>query len=169
MTRKEELKETIARHRAQGRGRKAFWALALGAALIAGVGLVQGFGADRARPRHGRHFAAEASAEQLADRVDQMLDYLDASEIQRLRIAALVESFTPELVEIEAQRDALREQIVSALAAEDLTAARVDDLQKQVGEQSAQLAERAVEIAFEIAAELTPEQRAEIIEHWDRR
>jgi Spy/CpxP family protein refolding chaperone len=75
----------------------------------------------------------------------------------------------PELVELAAQRDALSDQIVSALAAEELTATRTETLQEQVSEQSGRLAERTLEIAFEIATELTPEQRTELIERWVRR
>jgi len=166
---KAKWKERIDRHRARGRDRKAFWILVLGAALIAAVGLVHGFGNDRARPQHGGHFATAASPEQLADRVDQLLDHLDATDAQRGRITALVDELAPELVELAAQRDALSDQIVSALAAEELTATRTESLRKQVGEQSAQLAERTLEIAFDIATELTPEQRTELIERWERR
>lgn len=166
---KANWKERIARHRAQGRGRKVFWVLVLGAVLIAGVGLVKGFGHERAGSPHDRHFATAASPEQIADRVDRMFDQLDATDAQRARITARVNELTPELVELAAQRDALRDQIVAALAAEELTPSRTETLQKQVSEQSAQLAERALEITFEIAAELTPEQRAEFIERWDQR
>jgi len=162
-------KERIDRHRAQGRGRKVFWVLVLGAVLIAGVGFVKGFGHDRARPQDGRHFATAASPEQLADRIDHLLDHLDATDTQRARIIDLVDELAPELVELAAQRDALSDQIVSALAAEELTATRTENLQKQVSEQSAQLAERTLEIAFEIATELTPEQRTELFELWERR
>jgi len=72
---KAKWKERIDRHRAQGQGRKVFWVLVLGAVLIAGVGLVKGFGHDRARPQDGRHFATAASPEQLADRIDHLLDH----------------------------------------------------------------------------------------------
>jgi Spy/CpxP family protein refolding chaperone len=162
-------KERIDRHRARGRGRRAFWVLVLGAALIAGIGLVQGFGHERAGSQHGRHFATAASPEQIADRVDQMLDHLDVTDIQRERITALVDELSPELVELSAQREALRDQIVAALAAKELTPIRTENLKKQVSEQSGQLAERTLEIAFEIASELTPEQRTELIERWERR
>jgi Spy/CpxP family protein refolding chaperone len=165
---KAEWKERIGRHRAQGRGRKAFWVLVLGAALIAGIGLVQGFGHERAGSPQ-RHFATAASPEQITDRVDQMLDHLDVTDIQRARITALVDELAPELVELAAQRETLRDQIVAALTAEELTPIRTEDLQEQVSEQSAQLAERTLEIAFEIAAELTPDQRTELIERWERR
>jgi Spy/CpxP family protein refolding chaperone len=98
-----------------------------------------------------------------------MLDHLDVTDIQRARITALVDERSPELVELSAQREALRDQIVAALAAEELTPIRTENLQAQVSEQSAQLAERTLEIAFEIAAELTPDQRTELIERWERR
>jgi Spy/CpxP family protein refolding chaperone len=156
---KADWKERIARHRAQGRGRKAFWVLVLTAALIAGVGLVKGFGHER----------SAASPEQIADRVDRMLDHLDVTDAQRARITARVNELAPELVELAAQRDALRDQVVAALATEELTLSHAEALQKQVSEQSAQLAKRALEITFEIAAELTPEQRAEFIERWEQR
>ena len=96
---KANWKETIARHRVQGRGRKVFWVLVLGAVLIAGVGLVKGFGHERAGSPHDRHFATAASPEQIADRVDRMLDHLDATEAQRARITARVNELTPEIVE----------------------------------------------------------------------
>jgi Spy/CpxP family protein refolding chaperone len=166
---KANWKETIARHRTQGRGRKVFWVLVLGAVLIAGVGVVQGFGHDRAGSRHGRDLATLAPPEQLADRIDHLLDRLDATDVQRARINALVDELTPELVELAAQRDALRDQVVAALAADELTSSRTETLQKEVSEQSAQLAQRALVITFEIAAELTPEQRAELTERWEQR
>ena len=96
MSQKAKWKETIDRHRAQGRGRKAFWGLVLGATLIAGIGLVQGFGHERAGSPHGRHFATAASPEQIAERVDRMLDHLDATAAQRGRITARVNELTPE-------------------------------------------------------------------------
>jgi len=83
MTQRAKWRETIARHRAEGRGRKAFWILVLVATLIAFLVSVQGFGHDRGRPQHARHgFAAEVSPEEFSDRVDQLLDHLDATDTQ---------------------------------------------------------------------------------------
>lgn len=75
----------------------------------------------------------------------------------------------PELAELSARRDALGERVLSALAERELTAERIEALKEQVVEESARLSERAVEIAFEIASELTPAQRAELLEHRGRR
>jgi Spy/CpxP family protein refolding chaperone len=168
MSQKAKWKETIDRHRAQGRGRKAFWILVLGVVLV--VGSVHVFGHGRGKPQYDRHgFSTEASPEEFADRVDRLLNHLDATDAQRARITALLEGLAPELVELAARRDALRDQIVAALAAEELTISSIETLQQEVREQSAQLAERTIEIMFEIASELTLEQRTEIIERWERR
>lgn len=122
---------------------------------------MNGFAHDGTRARHGRHSATATSSE----RIDGPLDRLDATDAQRKRIAELA----PELARLAARRDALSEQVVSALAAEDLTAARIEALKRQITEQGARLASRALDVVFEIAAELTPEQRAELIERWERR
>jgi Spy/CpxP family protein refolding chaperone len=157
-------------HRAQGRGRRAFWILAAGVILLAVIWSAQGFGHDRAGSRHGRHgFAIAESPEELAAQVDRWLEHLDATGAQRERITALVDELAPELVELTAEGQALRGQIVEALAAEEPSAARIASLQEDVREWSGRLAERAMEITFEIAAELTPEQRAELIERWEKR
>jgi Spy/CpxP family protein refolding chaperone len=156
MTQTSKLRESIDRHRSQGRGRKAFWILVLGVSLVAAVGSVRGFGHERGGSQH-------------AYRVDRLLDHLDATDTQRARITALVDERAPELVELATRREALRGRIVEVLAAEELTVTNIETLQQEVREQSAQLAERTIEITFEIASELTPEQRTELIERWTRR
>ena len=169
MKHKNDWKDRVARHRAEGRGRRVFWLLVLAAALIAAVGLAKGFGPQRTGSQHGQHFVDIQSPEQITGRVDQMLDTLDVTDAQRERITTRVDAVAPELVELAAQRNALRDRIVAALADEQLTVSRIETLQTQVEEQSAQLARRALEIIFEIAAELTPQQRNALIEQWDRR
>ena len=64
--------------RKRGRGRKAFWALALGIALIASVG----FARDHGGSRHGGHF--EVSAELTPDQRTELIERRESRAIKEL-------------------------------------------------------------------------------------
>ena len=148
-------------HRQKGRGRKAFW-------VVLGVlFLVSLFWAiERPRRDSSRLFSGAIASERSLDRV---LDALDADAEQRGILAPVVRRFQSELAQIRADEFALRIEFSEALGSGTLRGEDMANFQSTaIG-----LSETAIVSAFQVVVDswevLTPEQRTEVLRHWDPR
>ena len=168
MTTREQFEE----HRERGRGRKAFW-------ILAAVGLaVVLIGAARSHERGRRTAGHRAGPHETFDveRIEQLfaedgrwLDRLGIDEEQRPRIAAVLTESAPRFEVIAAERDALREELVEAFAGPQADEQRLEELRWQVAEIAVRALDEGFDVAVELAAVLTPEQRQALAEHWEER
>ena len=158
--------------RERGRGRKLFWGIVLVFAIVSLVSVAHGFGRERGRSHFGggsTHGATFENPAELREGLSRALHYLEVTDEQEAAVKTLVDELSPELVALADGKNAIRDRLVAALSAEtvnpaDFAAARVE---------GTAIAERAVELTIDatlrLAQILTPEQRAELVEHWSKR
>ena len=148
-----------AEHRQKGRGRKAFW-IVLGILFLASL-----FWAIEAPRRESRRMFTDSIA---SDRnLDRILEVLDADAEQRGILAPVVRRFQSEMSQLRADTVVLRIEFSDALRSGTIPTEDMARFQSTaVG-----LSETAIANAFQVIADswdvLTPEQRTEVLRHWD--
>jgi hypothetical protein len=162
--------QTTQQHREAGRGRKAFWvAIAIGA-VIAAVWLTP---TRTQRPHRGGVFRGhDTTAHSLATLGTElrehagMLAYAGLTAPQVERLASVIDQRSAAFAELESGRAAIERRVADAMAAEGLD---LGEVAVALG-QAKDLADRALDESFdliaEVAGELTPEQRADLVRHW---
>ena len=162
-------RKTIGTHRKNGRGRKAFWITAVLAGLVVAWFAWDGRPARAHGMRGHAGFDRQGSAEEVAERLDRMLDHLDATGPQKEQVAAIIADLVRELEALHGEKQALFVEISKAMTSEQPDREAL----ARARSKTVNLATRAVEQTFDALAELslvlTPEQRAEIVEHWTER
>lgn len=120
----------------------------------------------------GRHHARPSSPEELSKRLDHglehLLDELDASDAQRARAAQLAEARAPALFALMSEGRALRQKAKGVLLAKELDQTQLATLRAQLDSVYARGADSALQGLFDLAAVLTPEQRAKLAERLAR-
>lgn len=167
------MKETVRQHREAGRGRKAFW-IAAGLVLIATVVWLAPARAGRQETmRHGGWWRAghgprgsfgEAAAE--LRRHADLLHRAGLSGPQVERIATLIDRSSPALQEFDTEREALAERAAEALSGDTLDATEIASLEAEATRLAAEVIHDSLGLIVAVAAELTQEQRAQLIEKW---
>jgi Spy/CpxP family protein refolding chaperone len=140
--------------------------LGFGAAVLLAVGtgaawLSHEHGPGWMRGRHDWRFAAE-----------WVLRYVDATDDQERRIAAILAAAAPELEALRERHHARHEAWGTALAAEVVDRDVLEGLRASEIERADAASQRLVATLAEVADVLTPEQRAELlraVERWHRR
>ncbi len=148
-------------HRRKGRGRKAFW-MVLGIVFL--VSLFWAIDGPRREP--GRLFSDSTPSDR---RLDRVLDALDVDTQQRGILLPILRRFQSELAQIRAEEVALRIDFSDALESGTLRTEDISRLQSA----AAGLSETAIASAFQLMVDswevLTPQQRAEVLRHWEPR
>ena len=171
------FRESIQRHRQTGRGRKATWIAAGLAALLAtiwmapaisGRGQASHFGGHFGESRHGRSFS-ELAAE-LREH-GRWVDFAGLTDAQADQLAALIDERAPVLDDLESRRVRLVELLSEVFAAADgdIEAAGVEALRTDAKRLADQAIDESLDAFAEVAARLTPEQRADVLRHWRHR
>ena len=150
-----------AEHRQKGHGRKAFWVV-LGILFFVSL-----FWAIEAPRRDSNRWLSDSIA---SDRsLDRVLDALDTDPAQRGILAPAVRRFQTELAQIRAEEDVLRNEFSDAL---DSGTLRNEDIER-FQSTAVRLSETAITSAFQVIVDswavLTPEQRTEVLRHWNPR
>jgi len=160
------------KHRERGRGRKAFWILAAIALAVTLIGAARSSHRDH---RVGGH-RAEGHGDLSAERIQELfaedswwLDRLGIGEEQRPRIAAVLEGSVPRLQAIAAERDDLRQELIRAFAGPTTDEERIEELRRKTAEIAVRALDEGFDVAVELADLLTPEQRQDLVGHWEER
>jgi Spy/CpxP family protein refolding chaperone len=152
-------------HASPPRRRRRRWLFAGGLGLAALAGLF----ATRAWAHH-HHFGRVHSQEQLRERLDRgadlVLSQVDASDVQRARIDAILDQAAPGLFSAHQKGHALRRSLVDALARGDRTAA--ETARKQGVAWADELSRQWLTTVEQGMAVLDDAQRAEVREHLER-
>jgi Spy/CpxP family protein refolding chaperone len=142
--------------------------LALGAAGIAAAG-GHGF-LGHVGHGHGFHRGLHAwDEEDVRDAVGWWLRGVDASDEQVAAVAQIVAGAAADLRAMHEEHRAGHGAFLETLAAPELDAARLEGLRADGVALVERGSKRAVAALAEIAAQLTPEQRAELLERHERR
>jgi protein CpxP len=148
------------------RSRNWLWLLLVPVAL--GVGL---FGYSRASAAgpfcHGfRAHHAPASAqeveEHLGDKLEHLLDAVDATDAQRTQISARVKKLAPELFVLMGEGRELRTQLKTALLSDKLDAARIEELRGRLDVLTDKLLDTGMDGLVSVSEVLTPAQRKQV-------
>jgi periplasmic protein CpxP/Spy len=118
---------------------------------------------------HGWGGGDPEKMEKMVDRrVDRMLDSIDASADQKTRVKGTIARLRPQLRALRAEKHKLHEAGAKALAADRVDPNEIERLRRE----ALKLAERGSTLVsgglVEIAQVLNPEQRRELLEHFQR-
>jgi Spy/CpxP family protein refolding chaperone len=139
----------------QERGRNFFW----GALLIAGaVLLLSAFSHSRSSDRPG-DFQAH-----MIDKLDTMLDQVDASDSQRKQAEEIVADLSEYSGHFDAARKDLSSRLIEALAREDIDVESFASIRIEMLELTDEASAKLFDALYDLSELLTPEQRAELLE-----
>jgi Spy/CpxP family protein refolding chaperone len=120
---------------------------------------------------HGCRDSAQSADElrgRMQNRIEFVLDRLDATDAQRSQIQAIVAKSAPEMFAIAKEGHKLRSEVKESLASTAIDKARLERAHQDLDA----LANRATDIGtrtlLAVAEALTPEQRKQIAEHLAR-
>ena len=108
---------------------------------------------------------AEQLRARMSQRLDRMLERIDATDEQRAEVARLVEARAPRLFEYKKQGRQLRQRFLAAVQAEPIDAAELQAVREQGLELADEASAGGIELLQELATILTAEQRARVREH----
>jgi Spy/CpxP family protein refolding chaperone len=158
------------RGRGRGRGLLAFvLGLGIGAAFLGrAFAGDSGFGPGFCH----RGLGADASTEEVREHMefvsDRVLDRVDATDAQRQQVSAILDEAAPQVVLHRKQAADLRARFREALLAETVDGERIEGLRKEMLGHVEQGSGEAADALVEVAAVLSPEQRKELVETWDK-
>jgi periplasmic protein CpxP/Spy len=119
--------------------------------------------------RHGWGGDPERMEKMVDRRVDRMLDGIDATDDQKARVKGTIARLRPQLRALRADKQKLHEAGAKALSADRVDPNEIERLRRE----TLKLAERGSTLVsgalVEIAQVLNPEQRRELLEHFQKR
>ena len=140
--------------------------------LIAVPVVVAAFALPRAlawgRHHHMRPASAAELTERLQDKVDHVLDEIDATEQQRARADALVAERAPQLYSLMSEGRELRVELKQVMLAEQLDRTKLDAVRAKIDAVARKAADTSLDAVFQLSEVLTPAQRAKIADHLAR-
>jgi protein CpxP len=101
--------------------------------------------------------------------IERMLDSVNATEAQRVRIRQITQEAAQDLKAQREQHRALRERSLQIFTAPVVDAAAAEAVRKQMLAQHDATSSRMLKAMLEVSAELTPEQRAQLGERMKQR
>lgn len=150
-------------------------ALVLGTVLL-GVGAASGFAAGsvsgmpfwmlNAATHHGLN--PERVAKRIDHRVDRMLNRVDASQEQRDKVSGIVKGAFNDLTALGINPWDARQKALTLLRADTVDPAAFEALRAEQISTADAASKRVVQALTEAAQVLTPEQRRELADRWER-
>jgi Spy/CpxP family protein refolding chaperone len=145
--------------------RRIAW-IALPAVLVGTVGLVA---LPRALAWHHHHVSSsEELGEHLEDGLDFMLHKVDATDAQHAQADAIAAKRAPELFNVVTEGREVRQQLKTALLAEQVDLARVAAVHARLDLLTKQASDIGLATLTEVAQVLTPAQRKQLSERLAR-
>ena len=86
---------------------------------------------------------------------------------QTERLAALLDQYGPEFEALESERSALTVRIAEVLSAPELDTTEVITLRDEAKQLAADVLDGSFDLITDVVQDLTPEQRADLIRHWE--
>jgi periplasmic protein CpxP/Spy len=117
--------------------------------------------------RYGASTPEEAS-ERIEFATDWMLKRINADETQRQRVKSVVEGAVKDLFPMKEQHQQNREAMLKALAQPTVDREALKETQQAEVQLLDTVSSRLVQAIADVADVLTPEQRAQLIEHFSR-
>lgn len=133
----------------------AFGVIGLGRAYASGP-FCHGF-----RGHHAPSSSAEV-AEHMEDKVEHVMDAVDATAAQRKQADALVQKLAPEMFKLMSDGRALRGELKTALLADKLDKARIDELRTRLDALGDRLVDTGMNGVVGLSEILTPAQRQKV-------
>ena len=168
-------KDTIQRHRSRGRGRKATWVALAVTALIAAVWTVSPLAGREQVSRRGRHGAAVDGGRSFAELGAELREHrvwLERAGLTALQADALIDRLDrsgPIFDALRSEQADLMARMGVALAAPVVSSVELSMLRNDF----TRLASTAIDESFvllnDVAADLTPEQREDLLRFWEAR
>lgn len=150
--------------------------LAIGALLV-GIGTVSGFAAGKVHSAPGwmwhgmghRPFDPERAAKRIGHRVDHVLSRIDATQEQKDKVGGIVKTAMTDITNLGVHPLDARDKLGQLLRADTIDPAAIEALRvEQLGKVDA-ASKRMAQAMTDAAAVLTPEQRRELIDRWQKR
>ncbi len=161
----------------RGCGRRGFRRRGLFVAGIAVLAGLVGFGLGKIT--NHRHFGLGFGMHRVMDadsmmrRVDagvgHMLSKVDATPEQKTKIGDIAKATIKDLAPLRETHQAVRDKLVTALKAEKIDRAAVEQLRTEEIALAETLSKRASQALTDAAEALTPAQRAKLLERWQSR
>jgi Spy/CpxP family protein refolding chaperone len=158
-------------------GRRSPWVrrLAIGALLV-GLGTVSGFVAAKAHGPvwmfHGmghRGFDPALAGKRVEHRVDRVLSHIDATQEQKDKVGGILKSAMTDIAGLGVHPLEAREKFAELLRADKVDPAAIETLRAEQVSKIDAASKRVAQAMTEAAAVLTPEQRRELIDRWQKR
>jgi protein CpxP len=144
--------------------------------LLVGLGAVGGFGigahSASAWLWHGvgyHRLDPDRAAARIDYRVERVLSRVDATAEQKQKVSAIAKTAVSDLAALGVNPWELRSQFVTLLQADTIDPAAFETLRAEQVSKIDTGSKRIVQAMTEAAAVLTPEQRRQLTEHWNRR
>jgi Spy/CpxP family protein refolding chaperone len=137
------------------RGRNFFWGALL---IIGGVLLFSAFSHSRTH-ENTNHFSTH-----LTDKLDAVLDRVDATDSQRAQAEAIAEEITEYSGHLDAARRDLTSRLIEALAREDIDVESFASIRIEMLELTDEASAKLFDALYDLSELLTPRQRAELLE-----
>jgi Spy/CpxP family protein refolding chaperone len=119
---------------------------------------------------HGGH--GELTEEQLRDRAEDAAEFIakraDATDEQEQRIEQVLDALIPDLLALRPERQALADELKSALAADPVDPQRIEAVRQKGLALLDRASTRASQALVDSARVLDQKQRARLLEQWQR-
>ena len=167
-------KDTI-RHRSRGRGRKATWVALAVTVLIAAVWTVSPLAGREQAGRRGRHGAAVdggRSFTELAAELREHRGWLERAGLTALQADALIDRLDrsgPVFDSFRSEQADLTARLGAALAAPVVSRAELSTLRSDFTRLASAAIDESFALLDDVAADLTPEQREDLLRFWEAR
>lgn len=117
----------------------------------------------------GSHDPTPEEARGHVDRwMEHVLDHIDATDEQRAEISLIVDDALPQMLAFRREGRELKQQGRELVMAEPIDRAGLERVRTQGIELANRATARGLEVFISISEVLTPEQRAELADHWRR-
>lgn len=101
-------------------------------------------------------------AEHMEDKVEHVLDAVDATDAQRKQADALVQKVAPEMFSLMSDGRTLRSELKTALLAQKLDKAQIDALRTRLDALGDRLVDTGMDTVVALSEILTPAQRQKV-------
>jgi protein CpxP len=155
--------------------RRRRWPGAVAGVLLIGIGAVGGYAAGAmhgpwwilSAAAHG-HFDPARMGKHIDRRVDHVLDRVNASQEQRDKVTGIFKSALGDVTALGMKPWETHEKVIALLRADTIDPAAFEALRAQQISTADAASKRIVQAMTEAAQVLTPEQRRELADRWER-
>jgi periplasmic protein CpxP/Spy len=150
--------------------------LAFGALLV-GIGTVSGFAAGKVHGAPGwmwhgmghHAFDPDRAAKHVEHRVDRVLSHINATQEQKDKVGGIIKTAMTDIAGLGVHPIDARTKFAELLRADTVDPAAIEALRAEQVSKIDAASKRVAQAMTDAAAVLTPEQRRELIDRWQKR